>query len=575
MAYNRDVTGLQSTLSMIEQIKDPQRLQQIAQQYQQQPNGGAIIAAALAQAQKLQRIKAGMQAQQAPQGQQGQQQEPPVVNEAIASINPRELPEDSGIARLPAGNMDFAEGGIVAFAGGKKVVGDFEQQIRDEAERQGVDPDLMVRMFATESGGNPKVVSPKGAAGLGQLMPAAAQDMGLTPEDRFDPAKNIPASVGYFKKQLGAFGGDPEKAAAAYNWGPGAMNKHLATKPDNWKLGLPKETAKYLTSLLPMGSAQAAPPAAPQAPPTEDAPSIYSGPGFTPEGLEALGQRLDVIREARGKAKPPSLRDRNVDPDAAKRFEALQNLNLQSQREYEKYAENIYNKPAFAAQAAGGKGVGTTTMPEVQTVAKEAAAQDIARQEAGAPWGNQITDRDFADVDSPPRAAPPPPMPSKKDAIEAVKDALPASERKGWTDDMLMQFFLGMAAGESPNAITNAAKAGLGALKYGQEAKKAETEREKDRQAIRGSQAEARYKTAQALSLESGDKPLAQYLKAVDTALAGLAKDDTYAMAKPAEKAAMENKTRQRVLATYAQHYPELLSTMGAGGDEFKVLGSR
>jgi hypothetical protein len=159
------------------------------------------------------------------------------------------LPEESGIGALPVPEMQYMSGGgIVAFGDGGDVpgfqaggsVGPYEAKIRAEALRQGADPDLMVRMFSTESRGNPNAVSPKGATGLGQLMPDAAKEMGLTPKERFDPNKNIPASVGYFKKQLAAFGGDTEKAAAAYNWGPGNLKKHLAKKPDNWKIGLPK-----------------------------------------------------------------------------------------------------------------------------------------------------------------------------------------------------------------------------------------------------------------------------------------------------------------------------------------------
>jgi hypothetical protein len=509
MAYNRDVTGLQSTLGMIERIKDPQQLQQLARQYQQQPNGGAIIAAALAQAQKLQRLKAGMQAQQTPQGQQGQQQEPPVVNEAIASINPRALPEDSGIARLPAGNMDFAEGGIVAFSGGGKSG-------YNEAGDEGRLQILAQEMRAAQQR-------------LSQGDPRAQGDI-----------DSLTREIGRIKKASPSL-------------------------------------AQQITSALPMGSAQAAPAAA-QAP-TGDAPSIYSGPGFTPEGLEALGQRLDVIREARGKAKPPSLRDRNVDPDAAKRFEALQNLNLQSQREYEKYAAGLgLDKPAFAAPAAGGKSVGATTLPQVQSVAKEAAAQDIARQEvAGMESAPPMAQENFRKLEREPSAPiPPPELPiSEKKMIGLAKEALPASERKGWTDDMLMQFFLSMMAGKSPNALANIGEAGLGALKYGQEAKKAEMEQRKSAQDIELGKAHTKYYGAAADRYALEDKPLSQYLKAVDNALAALSKDDMYMMAKPAEKAAMEKKTRERMLATYAQHYPELLSTMGAGGDEFKVLGSR
>jgi len=191
------------------------------------------------------------------------------------------LPEDMGIGALPERSLSgMADGGIVGYAERglvqprKTNVGPYEAKIRAEALRQRVDPDLMVRMFSTESRGKPDAVSPKGAAGLGQLMPDAAKEMGLTPKERFDPNKNIPASVAYFKKQLAAFGGDPEKAAAAYNWGPGNLEKHLVKNQKDqkdWKIGLPKETANYLTALVPVGTAQAETPPSAAAPAETDA----------------------------------------------------------------------------------------------------------------------------------------------------------------------------------------------------------------------------------------------------------------------------------------------------------------
>lgn len=188
-----------------------------------------------------------------------QQQQPKVVDQAIEGMS-QGLPEDSGIAQLPTGPMQYADGGIVAFAKAGQVtdpLAQYEEQIRSEAERQGVDPDIAVRLFRTESNGNKNAVSPKGASGLGQLMLAAAQEMGLSDKERFDPDKNIPASIGYFKKQQNRFG-DPKIAAAAYNYGPGATARHLAKNNGQLnRVGLPKETADYLTKLFPVGVAQA------------------------------------------------------------------------------------------------------------------------------------------------------------------------------------------------------------------------------------------------------------------------------------------------------------------------------
>jgi hypothetical protein len=151
----------------------------------------------------------------------------------------------------------MADGGMAGYAKGDAIKV-YEDRIRAEAVRQGVNPDLAVRMFTQESRGDKNAISPKGAAGLGQLMIPAAKEMGLTPAERFDPDKNIPASIGYLKKQLVKYDGDPEKALAAYNWGGGNVDKHLAKNEGRLnKVGLPKETADYLTKILPMGSARA------------------------------------------------------------------------------------------------------------------------------------------------------------------------------------------------------------------------------------------------------------------------------------------------------------------------------
>ena len=119
-------------------------------------------------------------------------------------------------------------------------------------------------------------VSPKGAAGIMQIMPGTARDLGLTEQDRFNPEKAVPAGISYFKQQLDRFGGDPKKALAAYNMGPNAFARHLEENQGQINpAGLPKETQGYLTkfgfgdglpkplataltSMVPVGSAQAA-----------------------------------------------------------------------------------------------------------------------------------------------------------------------------------------------------------------------------------------------------------------------------------------------------------------------------
>lgn len=235
-----------------------QALQQYAQMHKNDPY---TVSLALAESNRRKEMRTGAQ------GQQGMAPQPKVVDQNIASMA-SPMPEDVGIGTLPAPNMEnFAEGGIVAFAKGDQVVdpmAQYEPQIRAEAVRQGIDPDMAVRLFKTESAGNANAIGPETktgerAVGLGQMMQAAAKDMGLKPEDRTNPDKSIPASIGYFKKQLNTFK-DPQIALAAYNYGPGNVQKHLAKNDGQLNpAGLPKETADYINKILPIGTAYAAP----------------------------------------------------------------------------------------------------------------------------------------------------------------------------------------------------------------------------------------------------------------------------------------------------------------------------
>lgn len=101
-------------------------------------------------------------------------------------------------------------------------------RVRRIAREEGVDPRLLRALIGQESGGDQGAVSPKGARGLTQLMPATARTLGVNPDD---PEDNLRGGARYLKQQLDTFGGDVRLALAAYNAGPGAVQKHGGIPP--------------------------------------------------------------------------------------------------------------------------------------------------------------------------------------------------------------------------------------------------------------------------------------------------------------------------------------------------------
>lgn len=125
---------------------------------------------------------------------------------------------------------------------------DPQQQLGDEpyaaliqkyAKEQNVSPTLISQIIHQESRGNPDAVSPKGAQGLMQLMPDLSNKFNIDP---FDPESNIKVGTRYFAEMLKKYG-QVDLALAAYNAGPGAVDKYDGIPPFN-------ETQNYVSTIL-------------------------------------------------------------------------------------------------------------------------------------------------------------------------------------------------------------------------------------------------------------------------------------------------------------------------------------
>ena len=246
------------------------------------------------------------QAQPAPAPMAPQQVDPRALQAQAMQQQAQQLPENQpGVAQLPTGMpQGMASGGIVAFAGGglqdeevetedkelARLFGSnlsfdevasaarglmsklpksyeatkaaqeastpkgnhkYEAAVLEEAKRQGVDPALALHVLYKETGNlkDPESARSKaGAIGIMQLMPKTAEGLGVNP---MDPMDNIRGGITYLKQMYNKYQ-DPRMAAAAYNAGPGNVDK--AMRRQGGLDTLSGETRNYIAGLAQGGS---------------------------------------------------------------------------------------------------------------------------------------------------------------------------------------------------------------------------------------------------------------------------------------------------------------------------------
>jgi len=150
---------------------------------------------------------------------------------ALTAPTPPSAPGDSATAEPGAGTAERRTRGV----------GGLRKTVDEAAARHGVDPELVRAIIQVESAWDPRAVSPAGAMGLMQLMPATVKARGVT--DPFDPVQNIEAGVAEIAERLEEYAGELSVALAAYNAGGKAVSRYEGIPPY-------RETMDYVQRVL-------------------------------------------------------------------------------------------------------------------------------------------------------------------------------------------------------------------------------------------------------------------------------------------------------------------------------------
>lgn len=158
----------------------------------------------------------------------------------VTSLRPDEVQWESTNEVKPLPVLNTANSNIIAtFPTSNRT--QYNDIIAEMGAKYNVPVNLISKVIETESNFDEKVTSPAGAQGLMQLMPATAKSLGV--EDPFNARQNIEGGVKYLKSMLNKYNGDLTLALAAYNAGPGNVDKYGGVPPF-------EETENYIEKIL-------------------------------------------------------------------------------------------------------------------------------------------------------------------------------------------------------------------------------------------------------------------------------------------------------------------------------------